>query len=308
MSRLQDAVSEYLQLRRALGFKLQRAGMLLPRFVAFLQAEGLDFVTREAAVRWATKSSQTSAYWGARRLALVRPFARYLHGLDPRNEIPAADLLPYKQRRHEPYIYSDEDVEALLRATQELRSTLRASTYRTLLGLLAVSGMRVGEAIALDVDDIDWAAGALTVRHAKFGKERLVPLHETTVRALHDYAEQRDRKWVRPKASSFFVSVRGRRLIYNNVHRTFLELLQRSGLAAHAAPCRPRIHDLRHSFAVKTIVGWYRAGVDVEPRMPRLSTYLGHVCPSNTYWYLSATPELLGHASARLERHWGERA
>lgn len=306
MSRLQQAVADYLSLRRALGYKLERTGMLLPDFASFVDEQGDGRITSAVAVRWATQEFQASQKWGSRRLAMVRLFAKYFHAIDPRTEVPSADLLPYRQRRQTPYIYSDEDIKALLAAAGARRPPL-AHTYTTLLGLLAVTGMRVGEAIALDREDVVERNGTLVVRGAKFGKSRLVPLHDSTLRALLDYADERDRRWSTPKSPSFFVSKAGSRLIYNNVHKVFLEILHVSGLAERTTPRRPRIHDLRHSFAVKTVLGWYHAAVDVEARMARLSTYLGHVCPSDTYWYLTATPELLACATRRLEHHWEQR-
>ena len=304
MSHLHDAVHDYLSIRRALGYKLKRHGLLLPDFVTFVEREGSDFITTELALRWAMQPSQTSPVWYARRLGMVRLFARHVRSIDPRTEIPPPDLLPCRKRRGTPYLYSDQDVATLLAAARSLRPPLRASTYATLLGLLATSGLRVGEAIALDREDVDWRAGLLVVRQGKFGKSRQIPLHETTMRALRIYADERSRTCPRLKAPSFFVSTRGTRLIYNNVHKTFLDILGKTRLATCSTPRRPRLHDLRHSFAVATVLGWYRAGLDVESRLPLLSTYLGHVCPSNTYWYLTATTELLGHASARLERAW----
>ena len=304
MSRIQQAVTDYLELRRALGFELEREGTLLPEFAALVDAEGHGHISSNLALRWATQEFRASQRWGAKRLSMVRLFARHYRSIDTLTEVPSADLLPFKKQRQTPYIYSDEDVEAILAAAKKIRSSFLAKTHMTLLGLLSVTGMRVGEAIALDRDDVDWVAGVLVVRKAKFGKSRLVPLHRTTLSALRRYNDERDLRWPTPRSPSFFLSMRGSRPLYNNVHRVFLRLLDRSGLAERMTPRRPRIHDLRHTFAVKTVLGWYRAGVDVEPRMPRLSTYLGHVNPSHTYWYLTATPELLACAVQRLQRRW----
>lgn len=308
MTRLCQAVINYLELRRALGFKLEREGTLLPDFAAWIDVEGNGQITNELAVRWASQEHQASQYWTSRRLGMVRLFTEYYRCIDPLTQVPPSDLVPFKQQRPTPYIYSDEDVRALLVAAERIRSHFSVQTHVTLLGLLAVTGMRVSEALALDRDDVEWAIGALVVRNAKFGKSRLVPLHPTTVAALREYSQERDRKWPTPSSPSFFVSLRGKRPFYNNVHRVFLRLVDRSGLADRASPRRPRIHDLRHTFAVKTILGWYRQGVDVEARMPHLSTYLGHVNPSGTYWYLTATPELLARAAQRLEKRWSEQA
>jgi integrase len=234
-------------------------------------------------------------------MGLVRGFARHLQAFDPATQVPPTDLLPRPARRAIPYLYSDTDLGALMKATRALRSPLRRATYDTLVGLLAVTGMRIGEAIRLDSDDLDWTNGLLTVRHSKFGKSRQVPLHPSTVEALAAYAQLRDQLCPQPTAQSFFVSISGARLIYNDVHWTFLQLVRRAGLQRRSATCRPRPHDLRHTFAVRTLLDWYRAGLDVEARLPLLSTYLGHFEPSNTYWYLSAAPELMALASQRLE-------
>jgi integrase/recombinase XerD len=302
MTQLLQTVTEYLELRRALGFKLEREGTLLPDFAAWIDAEGDGHISNELTVRWATREFQASQGSGSRRLGMVRLFAQYYGCIDPLTEVPSSDLLPYKQQRQTPYIYSDEDVAALLAAAERIRSPFLALTHVTLLGLLSITGMRVGEALALHRDDVEWETSALVVRKAKFGKSRMVPLHPTTVVALREYSQERDRRWPTPRSPSFFVSTCGKRPFYSNVHLVFLRLLDRSGLADRTIPRRPRIHDLRHTFAVKTILGWYRAGVDVEARIPQLSTYLGHVNPSQTYWYLTATPELLGRAAQRLER------
>ncbi len=300
MTGLEHVVEEYLAVRRGLGFKLEREGILLPEFARFLEQQGSPFITSILAVQWATLPSGVSRKWAAARLRIVRQLARYAAALDPRTEVPASDLLPYREVRKTPYIYSEEEITRLLAATETLRSPVMQSTYATVIGLLACTGMRVGEAIALDRTDIDWCEETLIIRHAKFGKSRLVPLHVTAIEHLKSYAAIRDCATRRPRTSSFFLEHDGTRLDYNNVAMTFLRLVHRAGLA-HARPRRPRIHDMRHSFAVKTLLRWYREGVDVEAWLPRLSTYLGHVSPSSTYWYLTATPELLAVAAARAE-------
>jgi integrase len=208
--------------------------------------------------------------------------------------------------RATPYLYSETDIAELMKATGALRPPLRSATYATFIGLLAVTGMRVGEALRLDRDDLDEANGLLTVRNSKFGKSREVPLHPSTVEALQTYARLRDQLFSPAAGPSFFLSMAGTRLIYNCFHFTFLRLLRSAGLQRRSPSCRPRPHDLRHTFAVRTLLGWYRAGLDVEAQMPLLSTYLGHFHPRDTYWYLSATPELLTLASQRLEHAWGD--
>lgn len=301
---LHRTLRDYLGVRRALGYKLERAGRLLPTFVTFLEGSGAGFITTELALAWATQAGRGGAPWFATRLGLVRPFARYVSALDPRTEIPSVDLLPGRRRRTIPYLYSEADLQALLTAARSLRSPFIASTYATLLGLLACTGMRVGEVLALDRTDLDSRRGLIVVRHSKFGKSRLIPLEATTLRVLTEYGRDRDRTIHRATSPSLLVSSVGSRLDYRGVHHVFLRLLKSAGLADRR-PRRPRIHDLRHGFAVATLLDWYRAGVDVQSRLPLLSTYLGHVSPSSTYWYLTATPDLIMLAHQRLERALG---
>lgn len=307
MSDLHRILRDYLALRRSLGFKLEREGALLPDFVAFLEKSGSPIITIPLALAWAKQPSDATPYWWATRLAMVRGLAGYVHTLDSGHEVPSRDLLPATRSRPLPYIYSEADVRALMDATHRvyrLRDPFRSHTYRTLIGLLASTGMRVGEAIDLDRTDLDPKEGILTVRDGKFGKSREVPLHPSTLDALQEYVRERNRRFSRPKSPAFFLSLAGTRLIYSNVHPTFLRLVKWAGLAERK-PRRPRIHDLRHSFAVHTLADAYRAGLDVEGRVPVLSTYLGHVSPASTYWYLSAVPELLGVAALRLEKSLG---
>lgn len=305
MSQLRAALDDYLQIRRALGFKLKRAGQLLPQFVAYLERAGAETITTDLAVAWATQPQDAHPEWWAHRLSEVRGFARHLQALDPQTEVPPDDLMPRQACRATPYLYSEAEIAALMQAARALRPSVRAATYETLVGLLTVTGMRVGEAIRLDRNDLDWNSGLLTVRNSKFGKSRQVPLHHSVVDALAAYARRRDT--LSPRTESFFVSIKGTRLIYQGVDCTFLRLVRAAGLRQRSAACRPRLHDLRHTFAVRTLLDWYRAGLDVEARLPLLSTYLGHFEPSGTYWYLSASPELMALASQRLERALEER-
>lgn len=303
MKSLRRALGEYLATRRGLGFKLTREGKLLPGFVDYLEQSGGTFLTSALAVAWATQPRDAHPAWWADRLILVRGFAKYLQASDPHHEVPSLELLPHHRPRSAPYIFEPAEIAGLLAATQTLRSPLMTATYHTLLGLLAVTGLRVGETVALDEGDVDRRHGVLLVRKTKFGKTREVPLHATTTQALVRYAHVRDRLAPRRRTRSFFVSTACTRLIYNNVHEIFLHLVYAAGLADRR-PRRPRIHDLRHTFAVRTVLGWYRAGLAVEAQLPTLSTYLGHIGPSSTYWYLTAVPELLEAATVRLERTW----
>ena len=303
MTPLRQALDDYLTMRRGLGYKLERAEKLLAQFLAYLDEVGADNVTVEDALAWARLPASADPSWWSQRLSVVRGFAAYLHTLDPAAEVPAAELLPWRRRRATPYLYTDAEIAALIAACASLRFPLRVATYGTLIGLLAISGLRVGEAIRLDRGDLDLERGLLLVRDSKFGKSRELPLHATAVRALRGYLRRRQRLQPRPQAEALFVSLAGTRLRYCNVNWTFLRLVRRAGLEPRSATCRPRLHDLRHSFAVRTVLDAYRADSDVQARLPLLSTYLGHVDPAATYWYLSAAPELLALAGQRLERH-----
>jgi integrase/recombinase XerD len=308
MTGLGDALDDYLALRRSLGFKLERPGQLLAGFTGYLEAAGAPTVTTELALAWATAPAGADPSWWRGRLAAIRPFARYLAAVIPGTEVPPAGLLPGPaSRRAVPYLYSPAEITALMTAAAAIRTPLRAATYQTLTGLLAVTGMRAGEAIRLDQPDVDLRAGLLTIRESKFGKSRQLPLHATTAAALAGYAALRHRHHPRPATPAFFASLTGTRLIYNNVHHTFHLLTQAAGLAPRSPQCRPRIHDLRHSFAVAHLLGWYRDGGDVAARLPLLSAWLGHADPGSTYWYLTGTPELLALAGQRLEDHLPER-
>ncbi len=301
MSHLRDALADYLTLRRALGYKMDKAERLLGQFTIFAEEHGDTHIRTETALVWATKPAGAAAIWTSRRLAEVRLFARHLQTLDPRTEVPPADLLPAQARRATPYLYSPQEIAALMHATTILRGSHVQATYRTLIGLLAATGMRIGEAIGLDRDDFDAGSGMVTIRHGKFDKARALPLHPSTVAALDDYLCRDDR----PQPSGMpplLISSRSKRMRYSTVQPIFHKLLHHCGIAPRSAACRPRIHDLRHSFAVSTIVDDYRSG-NPGSRLAILSTYLGHADPGATYWYLSAAPELLGLAGERLERH-----
>jgi integrase len=302
MNGLGRHLEDYLRLRRALGHQLAEAAWLLPDFVAFMDKHGQSTVTVQATLAWVRlREGEVVTTVSPRRVTAVRGFARYLSGIDPDTEIPPIGLVPYRLRWRQPFLYSDADIAALLAAADTLEQPFRAATYRTLLGLLASAGLRVGEAIGLDRDDIDWAQGVLLIRESKFGKSRLVPLHDSVVRALREYDVLRaERAPRRPKQPAFFISRTRKRIIYAVVSLTFRQLVTAAGVGAQA-PRPPRLHDLRHTFAIRTLVGWYRTGANVQAKIPSLSTYLGHREPAHTYWYLSAAPELLALAAARRE-------
>jgi integrase len=304
MSSLRQSLHEYLELRHAMGFKLQNACTLLPQFVAFLEDQGATFITTDEAVRWATQPQHVQPAEWARRLRWVRGFARYHHAIDSRTEIPPTALLPYRPQRHSPYLYSDAEIAELLEAASHLPSAtgLRAHTYTTVFGVLVVTGMRISELVGLDNDDIDLKDGLLTIRHSKFRKSRCLPLHLTTQQALRGYVEARNCVYPIPKSPSFFVSEYGMRLPSCTVRATFVRLSHQIGMRGPRDSHGPRLHDFRHRFAIQTLVRWYQQDVDVERHLPELSTYLGHVKVSDTYWYLSAIPELLSLATERLEQ------
>jgi integrase/recombinase XerD len=305
MSPLRDALADYLAVRRALGYKLDTAERLLRQFIDYLEARGEQRITIEHAIAWATMPGG-QASWHAHRMQTVRRFARYLHAADPEVEVPPAGVLTGRSRRATPYLYTDAEIAALITAADMLGTAHRAATFQTLIGLLMVTGMRLGEAIALDADDLDYRHGVLTVT-GKYGKTRELPLLPSAVDALRRYLRRRDRPPSPPGERPLLVSEAGTRLLAPNVQHAFGKLRARAGLAPRSAACRPRLHDARHSFAVRTLLDAYRTGVDVRGRLALLSTYLGHAEPRWTYWYLDAAPELMGLAAERLERY-GERA
>jgi integrase/recombinase XerD len=295
MMELREALEEYLEVRRRFGFKLRIPGSLLGNFIAYAEKEGASFITRELALRWATQPKNCQPCQWANRLSMVRTFARYVSASDPRTEIPPDGLLPHRFHRKSPYLYTDAEIACLIEAARQLPSSrgLRAATYGTLFGLLAVTGMRMSEPIALDRDDVDLTQGILTVRRTKFGKSRIVPIHASTVQELRKYLQLRDRLFPLAHTRSLFISERGTRLTEWSVRWTFVQLSQQIGLRGPNDSHGPRLHDLRHRFAIKTLLRWYRGGVNVEQHLPELSAYLGHVHVADTYWYISAVPELL---------------
>ena len=309
MSPLHEALDEYLVARRALGHRLRLPGRLLQRFVAFADSFGASYITTEVALAWAMQPAKAQPAQWANRLAMVRRFARYCSALDPRTAVPPPDLLPHRYRRpSSPYIYRDEEITRLIDAAKRLSSTigLRPQTYATLFGLYAATGMRCSEPLRLDRGDADLVNGVLTVRDTKFGKSRYVPLHPSTQHALQAYASCRDRLCPKPISPSFFLSERGTRLTEWAVRRTFVKLSRDIGLRGADDSRGPRLHDLRHRLAVTTLLRWYRDGVDAERHLPELATYLGHSHITDTYWYLTATPELMQQALLRFEKSQAE--
>jgi integrase/recombinase XerD len=301
MTDFSAVAADYLATRRAMGYKLAYQGQMVEQFAAYLDGVGVEHLTIAAALSWARQPVDAKPVWWAVRLSTARGFARFLSALDPATEIPPAGLLPEPNHRAVPYIYSDDDIERLRRAAGRLNPEHRADTYQTLIALIAVTGMRVGEAVRLDRDDVDLGEGLLTIRNSKFGKSRQVALHPTSVEALASYARRRDERRPVPKSPSFFTSAIGTRVLRDNVSTVFPRLVREAGLQSPNRLRPPRAHDLRHTFAVRCVIGWYRQGLDVERRMPLLSTWLGHVDPGSTFWYLTGVPELLELVADRLD-------
>jgi integrase/recombinase XerD len=311
MTPWRKAVVGYLATRRALGFQLKRQGWLLLDFAHFLKHERAATLTVARALRWAQQNPSVQSATHAQRLCVVRGFARYHRAIDPKTEIPPTSLLPFRPKRARPYLYTDGEVDRLLNAALRLspEDPLRCWVYYTLIGLLAVSGLRIEEALDLRLTDVDLDAGVLTIRRAKFGQSRLVPLHPSSQKQLIAYRERRNRHLAGRQASDcFLVNRRGGRMDSSSVRYAFYGLSRRIGLRRTGDHCGPRLHDFRHRFAASTLIQWYRNGEDVEQRLPILSTYLGHIHVADTYWYLTACPELMGLAVKRLERRWNDAA
>ena len=306
MNQLRKAVRDYLTMRRGLGFKLAKHEGGLREFVSFLARKRSSRITVNLALEWATLNPNHKPYDWAARLSIVRGFARHWSATDSSTEVPPLGLLPYRPPRAQPYFYSDQEIRALLKAAKNRPSIdpLRSWTYYCLFGLLAVTGLRLGEALHLRTEDMDWSAGILTILGAKFGKSRLVPLHASTCKVLADYVKRRDCRFGARPEGHFLVNKNGNQLDKGEVHRAFYTLSRQIGLRAVDASRGPRLHDFRHRFAVETLLRWYRKGEDPRRRLPVLSTYLGHAHVTDTYWYLTGTPELLGAAGKRLEKRW----
>ena len=278
---IRERAEQYLAMRRALGFKLATFGLKLLSFIDYLEAHDMNVITTDAAVAWAmTPPHSTDEVHWSRRLMVARIFARHLAVLDPATQIPPADMLPHHYRRVTPHLYTDTEIAALLDAADGLRPPPRALTWRTFICLLVVSGLRTSEACRLDVADVDFDGGVLTIRDSKYGKHRLVPIHSSTVTALQGYLRATDRLRATTGTASVFVSTRGTRLDHNNIAGVFAGLVQAAGITTPAGQRRARLHDFRHSFATATLLDWYRDGVDVAARLPRLSTFLGHADPT----------------------------
>ena len=302
MKSLQTLLHEYLVMRRMFGAKLDEAERNLKHFIAFLEKRGVAHITTERALEWATLPRDALPPYRARRLAEVRHFAVFARAIVPQHQVPPEGLLPYGCSRRHPYIYRDDEIIALIQAAHGLDGKTRPLTYATILGLLSVTGMRSGEVVRLERDDVDLVQGIIAVRNSKFGKSRLVPCHATTRQALDNYSAHRDRHWPRPGSTAFFLSEEGLSITAHTLRHTFARLCRDTGLRQPGQLHGPRLHDLRHRFAIRTLMQWYRDGEDAALRLPRLSAWLGHVGISSTYWYLTAIPELMEQAVLHLDR------
>ncbi|MEV0288892.1 tyrosine-type recombinase/integrase [Kribbella sp. NPDC050820] len=305
MSTLRENVTDYLAMRRAMGFKVEGLGKLLLSFVAFCEVRGATRVRTDLAVEWATSTIKVHVNDAlfARRMDAVRIFARYQHALDPATEIPPEGICNRRYRPKEPNVFSEAEILALLTASDALSPRFKAVTWRTLIGLLAATGMRPGEACRLTLGDIDLDNGVVQVLHTKFDKSRFVFIHPTTATVLGQYLQVRQ-DWVGSTARAcpaVFVNSRRGALNPDRLSATFRQIVATAGVATAPGHRPPRLHDVRHTFTVNTLLDWYRDGLDVQARLPLLSTWLGHVDPASTYWYLHAVPELLAHATDRLE-------
>lgn len=311
MNTLREALQEYLALRRSLGFKMHDAGLVLPRFVAFMEEHQALHITTRLALEWVQQAKTVRPAERVRRLCFVRGFARYRSATDPLTEVPSPELLPYASTRARPYLYTEPEVRSLLEAALQLPTAwpstpLRPWVFHCLLGLLSVTGLRISEALDLKLNDVDLEQGVLRIRGAKFGRSRLVPLHPSACSVLLHYLQRRQQFLGKRRSDYVFVSNRGTRLDLGRVHRVFYTLSRQTGLRALGNG--PRLHDFRHRFAVQVLTRWYESGDDPARRLPALSTYLGHLCVAGTYWYLSNSPELMAQAMVRLEQRWGEPA
>jgi integrase len=318
MKSLQQAVEDYLKLRRSLGFKLDRNETRLRQFLSFMEERNASQLTTKIMLEFATQDQTLSRRTTSGRLSTVRGFARYQKGIDPTTEIPPFYLLPDKPIPARPYLYSDAEIIRLLEGAKDhpswnrfagpLWTQFQSWTLYCIFGLLTVTGMRVGEVLKLQSSDIDWTRGILTIRNAKFGKSRLIPLHPSTLKALTTFAEHRDRFFAefnpQQERSHVFVRSTGKPIDGRDINRTFLQISRKIGFRAVDARKGPRLHDLRHRFAIETLLRWYRAGEKVDSLLPVLSTYLGHTHVTGTYWYLRCTPELMEAAGNRLENRW----
>lgn len=307
MTSLREGIDEYLHLRRALGFRLKADEPYLRNFADFMDRKKASYITAKLAMSWAQQTASNNQNYHAGRLRVVRSFARHRILADPRTEIPSLSLLPRQKITFKPHIFTREEIDRILAESLRLRRHITPFSclgHHTIYGLLSVTGMRVGEVMNLDVQDVDLDHGVITVRNTKFGKSRLVPVHETTQAALRHYREERAIFLGDQAVDAFFVSQYRQRFNHNLLDYAFRALTIDLGLRGKSDPRGPRLHDLRHTMAVEALRECYRSGADPERRLPALSTYLGHTQISYTYWYLHQNPGLMTEAMARLRTRW----
>ena len=306
MKSLTTSLGEYIKVRRSLGYQLKSVERNLKKFIAYLKKKGCQYITVQLALEWATLPKNVKRSTWSRRLSIVRLFAQYRKAEDPRTEIPPSHLLSQKPDRAIPYIYSEKEIHQLLKACQSLSSRgLRHCTYYTFFGLMAVTGCRISELISLNREDLDIKNNWIIVRNSKYDKSRLLPLHPTTMQQLKKYSKIRDQFPVRD-INAFFLSDHGKRITEWSTRFAFIQISKQIGLRGQFDSNGPRIHDIRHTFAVKALLNWYRKGINIDQKITLLSTYLGHKKPTDTYWYMTGTAELLAQATNRLEKNIGE--
>jgi len=308
MSTLSNRLDDYLSLRRSLGFKLTSEGTALPSFVQFMEHNKASYITNELALTWATLPKNVKANRWYRRLSFVRGFSTYCHAFDQRSEVPSSQLLPICKQRSSPYFFKDSDIEQLLQKSlsQEISAGVSSRTTHCILSLLCTTGLRISEALRLDVSDLDTDQGVLHVRVSKFGKSRLIPLHPSVLALLNDYLSSHESETETVEPVAMFRNATAQRVSYDSIYRRFRRLS--NALPDQPGRRRATLHDLRHRFAVKTLLNWYQDGIDIHRWLPVLSTYLGHVEVRDTYWYISACPELMDAARRRLESRWEGRS
>ena len=304
MKTLSDLLQDYLAMRRGLGFQLKSAGTALLSFIEYMEKCDAPYITNELALSWVTQSKNVKANHLTNRLGFVRGFAKYCRAIDQCSQIPPSELLPSRKERTSPYLFSDADLGQLLQRSLEQDGSAVAtnSTIHCILSLLSVTGLRISEALRLDVSDFDATEGILHIQDSKFGKSRLLPLHPSGINLLAQYLLSRPNTSDTFGSIPMFCSTNGKRMLYDTIYRKFRRLS--SDFPDQPGRRRPRLHDLRHRFVVKTLLNWYRTGADVQQLLPVLSTYMGHVEVRDTYWYISACPELMEAAKQRLDYHW----
>ncbi len=293
---LDKAIEFYLAKRRQLGFRLKEDGQMLRQLARYAaQHNHRGPPTRQLALAWAQAPARASRLWWARRLDTVRRFAIFWSAFDPRTEVPPSGVFGPSYRRRAVHIYTSQQTVALMEAALDLGG-IRGLSFHYVIGLLACTGLRNGEALRLREEDIDWVAGLLTVRHSKLGRSRCLPLQASTLEALDTYRRKRRKHLQQGKPVPLFIEKNGKAITYGRAASAFACLRRDLGWSMQPVP---RWHDLRHTFAVTCLLDWYRKGDDIAPKILSLSTYLGHSQIQGTYWYLSAVPELLALAHAR---------